>query len=83
MLAEGKTVLKNCPELSDVKTACDILSCLGCRVCRTDDLLEIDSSNLSGSEIPEGLMNQMRSSIVFMGALLSRNGVARVCFPGG
>ena len=83
MLAEGKTILKNCPELSDVKTACDILSCLGCRVCRTDDLLEIDSSNLSGSEIPEGLMNQMRSSIVFMGALLSRNGVARVCFPGG
>lgn len=83
MLAEGKTTLRNCPKLSDVKAACDILSCLGCRVSWQDDLLQVDSSNLLRSDIPEQLMNQMRSSIIFMGALLSRCGAAHVCFPGG
>ena len=32
VLCHGQTVLHNCPELSDVDAACQILSYLGCRV---------------------------------------------------
>ena len=32
VLCRGQTVLHNCPDLSDVSAACEILSYLGCRV---------------------------------------------------
>ena len=34
LLVPGKTVLHNCPDLSDVRTAMEILSQLGCAVSR-------------------------------------------------
>ncbi len=83
MLTKGKTTLINCPKLSDVDAACDILSFLGCKVSWEDEALHIDSSALLRNNIPEHMMNRMRSSIIFMGALLARIGFARVCFPGG
>ena len=83
MLTKGKTTLINCPQLSDVDAACDILSFLGCKVSWEDEALHIDSSALLRNNIPEHMMNRMRSSIIFMGALLARIGFARVCFPGG
>lgn len=83
LLSAGRSVLHNCPELSDVDTACRILEHLGCSVEREGPTLTVDSSELSCSEIPEALMGEMRSSIVFLGAIAARLGTARVCFPGG
>lgn len=83
VLAHGETVLHNCPELTDVDAACRILAHLGCRCKRSGDTVTVDATNVSGHEIPDTLMREMRSSIVFLGAVLGRTGQCRLSFPGG
>lgn len=83
VLAHGETVLHNCPELTDVDAACRILTHLGCRCKRSGDTVTVDATNVSGYEIPDSLMREMRSSIVFLGAVLGRTGRCRLSFPGG
>ena len=75
--------LNNVPRLRDVDAAIAILRHLGCRVEVRDHTVFIDSAALSGCEIPRRLMEQMRSSVIFMGALLARCGEARLTAPGG
>ena len=75
--------LKNVPGLRDVDAALEILEWLGCRTQREGGTLYIDSRGLSGSEVPRELMLKMRSSVIFMGALLARCGEARLSLPGG
>ena len=82
LLCKGQTVLHNCPDLSDVDTALRILEHAGCRCKREGHDLLVDSA-VTQCEIPEELMRSMRSSIVFLGAMISRCGSARLCAPGG
>ncbi|WP_322170042.1 UDP-N-acetylglucosamine 1-carboxyvinyltransferase [Acutalibacter caecimuris] len=82
LLCKGQTVLRNCPDLSDVDTALRILEHLGCRCRRDGHDLVVDNA-VTRCEIPEELMRGMRSSIVFLGAMISRCGRARLCSPGG
>lgn len=77
------SVLHNCPKLSDVDAALKILRHIGCKTQRRGHTVIVDSSGADGFEIPEGLMHEMRSSIIFLGALLARFGKARVSAPGG
>lgn len=83
LLSGGECVLHNCPELSDVRAACDILSYLGCKVSRSSDTVTVDSSSVTKWNIPEKLMHEMRSSIVFLGSILSRMHKAQLYTPGG
>ena len=83
LLAPGQSVIHNCPDLSDVSATLDILALLGCRVAREGETVTVDAAALSGSAIPERLMREMRSSVIFLGALLARTGSARLCYPGG
>ena len=73
----------DCPLLSDVRHTVNILNTIGCNATLSGDVLTIDSSNVTGWEIPEDLMREMRSSIIFLGALAGKLGKARLCFPGG
>lgn len=83
ILAHGECILHNCPTLTDVDAACRILSCLGCRCSRNGSTVCVDASNVCGEEIPDNLMREMRSSIVFLGAVLGRTHRCRLTFPGG
>jgi UDP-N-acetylglucosamine 1-carboxyvinyltransferase len=83
LLAQGESILCGCPELSDVYAACRILSCLGCRCTFKDNVAVVNSQELTGCEVPDELMREMRSSIVFLGAILGRLGECRLSFPGG
>ena len=83
ILIDSKTVLHNCPDLSDVDAACRILSGLGCKCRRDGKTVTIDASDIEGYEVPDNLMHEMRSSIVFLGAILGRLGKCRLSFPGG
>lgn len=78
------STLHNCPDLTDVEAAMAILRQIGCTVIRhTDGGIEVDTSTADNGEIPDCFMRQMRSSIVFLGAMLARLGHARVSMPGG
>lgn len=83
LLAPGESVVENCPHLSDVDAALAILKGLGCRVWRRGDTVGVDASVLAGAEISRELMEEMRSSVVFLGAMLARMGRAALTYPGG
>lgn len=83
LLSPNETELTNCPRLSDVDAAADILRHLGCRTARCGDILSIDTSRPDRCDIPSELMHRMRSSVIFLGPMLARFGEAHVSVPGG
>jgi len=83
ILSPGECVIHNCPELADVSATLDILRGLGCKVRREGNTVRVDASGVDRGEIPEHLMREMRSSIIFLGAILARLGTARISYPGG
>ncbi|MGN0467672.1 MAG: UDP-N-acetylglucosamine 1-carboxyvinyltransferase [Acutalibacteraceae bacterium] len=83
VLVDGISVIHNVPLLSDVDAAVRILEHLGCSVERENHTLCVDSRNITCYNIPQSLMQQMRSSIVFLGSILSRTGKASISSPGG
>lgn len=83
VLTRGENVLFNCPRLTDTDACLRILRYLGCEAYEQSGAVLVDCGGLCESEIPDSLMREMRSSIVFLGALLSRTGYAKLSFPGG
>lgn len=83
LLCDGECILHNCPILSDVDTSLKILRYLGCQIERSGSDVVIDPLSANDCEIPDNLMREMRSSIVFLGAIVSRMGKAKLSFPGG
>ena len=83
ILIEGESLLKNCPDLKDVAAAISILRHLGCKVTREGHDVHIDARTLVRSDIPDHLMREMRSSVIFLGAILGRTGEALLSMPGG
>lgn len=82
VLCKDETVLKGCPKLTDVYAAARILTGLGCRCQMKENDVSVDSSCMNKTEIPRSLMQEMRSSIIFLGAVLGRAGECRLSFPG-
>ena len=82
LVTDDEVIIRGCPRLADVDSAAAILEHLGRRVVRQDDSLVI-SGTLSCNHIPENLMRRMRSSVVFLGAILTRTGRAKMTYPGG
>lgn len=83
LLAPGKSVLRNVPNLNDLKAMAHLLRVLGARVDYGKGSMSIDSKDVCYSEAPYELVSKMRASIYVMGPLLARLGEARVSFPGG
>lgn len=79
----GISVIHNCPRITDVDIAVAILERLGCRVSREGGTVTVDSGDINCSAIPDELMSEMRSSIIFLGALLARFGRGSATLPGG
>lgn len=79
----ARSRIRNVPRLRDADAAVSILSHLGCSVGREENELFIDSGSVADADIPRELMAEMRSSVIFMGALLARCGEARLSLPGG
>ena len=77
------SVLKNCPDISDTKTAEEILKFIGCELERENKTIIVNSSSAKNTEIPTELVKKMRSSIIFTGPLLSVLKKAKLSYPGG
>lgn len=83
LLAEGQCRIVDCPRLSDVQAAADILQHLGCTAAWEDNDLLVDARHVSRWDIPEELMCKMRSSVIFLGSIVCRCGQAELSHPGG
>ena len=75
--------IRHCPRLRDVETAMEILRHLGCRADWQGRDLLVDAADLTRWDVPDHLMSRMRSSVVFLGAILARCGQAEMTYPGG
>lgn len=83
LLIKGESVIHNCPELSDIAETLEILEHLGCKVKRDGETVLIDAKDVNCCSIDEVHMRKMRSSVLFLGALVSRVGCAEIFLPGG
>ena len=83
LLINGKSVLHNCPNLSDVSVALDIIKSLGFSYKQTGSDIEIVPSGINAFEIPDTLMRRMRSSVMFLSTILARCNRAVISTPGG
>jgi UDP-N-acetylglucosamine 1-carboxyvinyltransferase len=83
VLCPARTELFNVPRIADVENTLRILRCLGCEARQEGTDVYIDSGGLSSFSIPREMMEGMRSSVIFLGALLARCGEARISMPGG
>lgn len=83
LLNKGITKLYNVPNIHDVQIMLKILKVLGCKIKKSSGKIVIDSRKINKKEIPEELMNQMRSSVILAGALISRNKEVVFSYPGG
>ena len=83
LLCDGVSRLENCPRLSDVYAACRILTNLGCHCEMQGNTVTVNAGAMHASEIPEQFMCEMRSSIIFLGAVLGRLGKCTLGYPGG
>lgn len=83
LLNAGQCIIHDCPCIRDVDIMIEILKYLGCSVQREGTTVIVDSSVLSKTNIPLELMNKLRSSFVFLGAILARASWAKCSYPGG
>jgi len=85
LLTEGKTVLRDVPNLEDVHTMCNLLASLGAKVNFDVERreIEIETGTVIEHTAPYELVNTMRASFLVMGPLLAKKGRARVPLPGG
>lgn len=83
LLTDEVCEIRNCPDLTDLHAAIEILENLGVRVSYDGTTVTTMACGANGSVIAEPLMRQMRSSVMFLGSILSRCGRACISYPGG
>lgn len=85
LLTEGETVLKNIPDLVDIRTILKVIDYLGAKseLDTEKNILKIRVNSLTNTDVPYDLVKTMRASIYVMGPLLARLGEADVSLPGG
>ena len=82
LLAKGKSVIKEVPNLRDVHVISDLLRHLGAEVEYEGKTLTVDATNITTCEAPYELVRKMRASFLVMGPLLSRFNHTKISMPG-
>ena len=83
LLASGKHVLKNVPNLRDIDSSCQLMDSLGCKTKFSNNTLEIEVAEQLETLAHYDQVRKMRASILVLGPLLSRFKKAKVSLPGG
>ena len=85
IISDGPVTIENIPNVRDVRTLSQIISYTGVTIDFDNDsgVAQIDPGTLSIPEAPYELVKKMRASFYMLGALLGKEGEARVSLPGG
>ncbi len=83
LLVDGETVLTNVPRLRDTLAMLRILEFLGAETSFEDGTVRISTNHVRNKPIPAPYVSTLRGSIVLLGPLLARFGVAEMSYPGG
>lgn len=82
LLAPGTSTFHNMPDLVDIRTIKKLLKNLGAQI-EGDETVIINAEKITNHEAPYDLVKTMRASVLVLGPLVAREGVARVSLPGG
>jgi len=82
LLTTGRNTFHNVPDLVDIKTIKRLLESLGAEI-EGGETLRINADKICNCEASYDLVKTMRASILVLGPLVARMGVARVSLPGG
>ncbi len=84
ILSDSKCVIKNLPDIDDVKYLKELLLQVGAKVkAGNPGELEIDSNSMKSYKVDYEIAKKMRASYYFIGAFLGKFKRAEVPFPGG
>jgi UDP-N-acetylglucosamine 1-carboxyvinyltransferase len=84
ILVDGETVLKNVPDLADVRQMLVLLNQLGVKAQRDPDgALRLSVQDEMNAHAEYDLVSKMRASVCVMGPLLAKRRRAQVAMPGG
>ncbi len=83
LLADAPVRITNVPRLHDVLTTAKLLAGLGAGVVHEGDAMTVDPRSVSSHVAPYELVKTMRASVLVLGPLLAKFGVAEVSLPGG
>lgn len=83
ILIKDEVVLKNVPDIIDIKKISEILIKMGAEINRNGHTLTINTINLKNQEPDFELVKSIRASVVLIGPLLARFGWAKIQHPGG
>ncbi len=86
LLTAEKVTLHNIPKVRDLITMSKLLAFMDAKVSVTEfpsSDYEIEAPKLNHTEAPYELVKTMRASVLTLGPLMARVGVARVSLPGG
>ncbi|MBM3645958.1 MAG: UDP-N-acetylglucosamine 1-carboxyvinyltransferase [Alphaproteobacteria bacterium] len=91
LLSDQPLVLENVPRLADIDTMMQLLRKHGVEIGespgsdghRHGTTLELRTARIASTTAPYDIVRKMRASVLVLGALLAREGAARVSLPGG
>lgn len=83
ILTSGRCVIKNVPDISDVRILIDMMKELGSIISLEDDTLTIDNRHIVNKPIAEEYAGKLRASYYFMGSLIGKYHEAEIAYPGG
>ncbi len=83
LLTDEPVILRNMPDILDVRTMLDIARSLGAECEFENNTLKFHCSKLQSTSISQELCSRNRTSILFAAPLLARGGRAHLSPPGG
>ena len=83
VLTDEECILENMPNIRDVQAMFDILRDRGKTVERTSETSYQMSGQVTHTKRSRNLVQKLRASILYMGALLAKTGEAAIAPPGG
>ena len=84
ILSDKPITFKNLPYLQDITTMFEILGSMGADITLNENMdFIISTSHLNDYEARYELVKTMRASILVLGSLVARYGLARIALPGG
>jgi len=82
LLTSGENTFHNIPDLVDIKTIKKLLISMGVQI-DGNETCKVSAESITSCDAPYDLVKTMRASVLVLGPLLARMGVARVSLPGG
>lgn len=83
LLSKETITLKNVPRIDGVNKSLELLDNLGAKIVDNGSELQINTANVSKTELEKKIADKFRTSVMFVGPLLARFGEARFPHPGG